>query len=237
MEEDLNLKNLSIDCVPRCLNCNLIPSIKLYYNERKPMINYECQNKHKGNISLEEYMQKYNKNTISNQKCDECNKNQNEFKIDYSYCSKCNKFMYNICLDKHRNDDDHNFINFQRYDSLCNIHSNLFSFYCIKCKINICIYCKSNHKSHDLIDLSTLVYTDEEKKKLDEEIKNMELKIINLDKIKQEIKNKIDNLKKSSELEMKFIKILLFAYEYEEKQNNLNFFVFLHIHMQIIIFL
>ena len=88
---------------------------------------------------------------------------------------------------------------------------------------NICVYCKAKHKLHDLIDLSELAYTDEDKNKLDEEIKNMELKMTNLDKIKQEIINKIDNLKKSSELEMKFIKILLLSYKCEEQQNNLNF--------------
>ena len=41
--------------------------------------------------------------------------------------------------------------------------------------------------------------------------------------MKQEIINKIENIKKSSELEMKFIKILLLSYKCEEKQNNLNF--------------
>ena len=109
----------------------------------------------------------------------------------------------------------------KRFDSLCKIHSNLFAFYCVKCKKNICVYCKEKHEFHDLIDLSKFKYTDEAKNKLDEEIKNMELKIINLDKIKEEIINKIDNLKKSSELEMKFIKILLLSYKCEEKRNNL----------------
>ena len=104
-EKELNINNLSIDCIPRCLDCNLIPSLKLNYNEGKPIINYECENKHKGNISLEEYIQKFNKNSLSNQKCNECNKNQNEFKTDYSYCSKCNKFICTICLDKHKNNE------------------------------------------------------------------------------------------------------------------------------------
>jgi len=219
-----DINKLSIDCIPRCINCNLIPSLTLNYNnEEKPIINYECENNHKGNISLEEYIQKYNKYSLSNQKCDECNKNKNEIKSDYLYCSKCNKFICISCFDKHKNNEGHKIINFQRYDALCKIHSNTYDSYCNKCKKNICIYCKINHKSHDLIDLSTFIYTNEDKKKLEEEIKNIELKIMNLDKIKEEIINKIDKLKKSSELEMKFIKILLFSYEYEEKQNNLNY--------------
>ncbi len=51
----------------------------------------------------------------------------------------------------------------------------------------------------------------------------METKIANLCLVMQEIINKIENLKKSSELEMKFLKILLLTYKYEENQNNLNF--------------
>ena len=46
-DNDLNINNISIDCIPRCLDCNLIPSLKLNYNEGKPMINYECENNHK----------------------------------------------------------------------------------------------------------------------------------------------------------------------------------------------
>ena len=148
-EKDINNNKISFDSIPRCLDCSLIPFLKLNYNEGKPMINYECQNNHKGNIILEEYIQKFNKNSLSNQKCAECNKNQNEFKADYLYCSKCNKFLCNLCLDKHKNNENHNIINFQRYDALCINLSNTFSFYCIKCKINICIYCKSNHEFHD----------------------------------------------------------------------------------------
>ena len=72
-------------------------------------------------------------------------------------------------------------MDYQRYDALCKIHSNTYDSYCNKCKRNICIYCKINHKSHDLIDLSTFIYTNEDNKKLEEEIKNIELKIMNLD--------------------------------------------------------
>ena len=136
---------------------------------------------------------------------------------------KCNKFICNLCINNHPNGNKHNIIDFKRYDSLCKIHSNLYCFYCIKCKQNLCIYCKSQHKFHDLIDLSELNYSEESKNKLEEEIKNIEIKIKNLDIIKENIINEINKLKESSELEMKFIKILLYTCQYEEKQNNLNY--------------
>ena len=56
------------------------------------MINYICENNHKGNISLDEYINKYNYHSLIKQKCEDCNKNQNEVKGDYLYCSKCYKF-------------------------------------------------------------------------------------------------------------------------------------------------
>ena len=202
----------------------LIPSLKLTYKDGKSMLNFECENNHKGDISLEEYIQIFNKYDLTKQNCEECNKNQKESKADYLYCNSCNKFLCLLCLNKHKkNEDNHKLFSLNSYDALCKTHSNSFDFYCVKCKKNICAYCKVKHKFHDLIDLSEFDFNDEDKNKLDEEIKNMELKIINLDKIKQEIINKIDNLKKSSELEMKFIKILLSAYEYEQNQNNLNY--------------
>ena len=104
-EEDININNI-MNYIPRCPNCNLIPSLKLNYKEGKPMINYECENNHKGNITLEEYMEISNKYSLTKQNCDECNKNQNGIKADYSYCNNCNKFLCNLCLDKHKNDGD-----------------------------------------------------------------------------------------------------------------------------------
>jgi len=219
-----NLYELNIDFATRCPHCDLIPSLKIIYKNGKLMINYECENEHKGNILLEEYLEIFNKNSLSKKNCDECKKIQNEVKDYYFYCPKCNKFICNLCLNKNINGEKkHNLIDFQRYDALCKTHSNYFSYYCLMCKKNICIYCKQKHEFHDLIDFSKFIYSDKEKNKLEEEIKDVESKIANLDILKQEIINRIDNLKKSSVLEMKFYKILMRTYNYEEGLNNLNF--------------
>ena len=116
----------NLDNIPRCLECNLISSLKLYYKEGKPTINYFCENNHKGDISLEEYMNKYNNHSLLKQKCEECNKNQNEVKADYLYCSNCDKFICNLCFINHPDNEKHNTINFKRYDSFCKVHSNFF---------------------------------------------------------------------------------------------------------------
>ena len=214
---------LEIDNIPRCPECNLISSLKLNYKEGKSSINYSCENNHSGDISLEEYMQKYNNHSLLKQKCEECNKKQNEVKGDYFYCYQCNKFLCSLCNINHPNNKNHNSINYNRYDSYCKIHCNYFCFYCKKCKINICIYCKPKHESHVIIDLSKFNYNEEAKKKVIENIKNIEKKIIDLDIIKEEIILEIDKLKKSNELEMKLFKLLLNTYKYEENHNNMNY--------------
>ena len=221
-----NTNNIDIDCIPRCPECNLISSLKLNYNGENSNIIYECENGHKGDILLKEYSSNYNKYSLSKQKCEDCGKNQKEIKSDFFYCSQCNKFLCYLCQMKHPNGDKHNIINFKRYDSYCKIHSNSFCFYCMKCKKNICIYCKSSHESHDLVDLSKFNFSEESKKKIENEIKNIELKFKNLDILKEKIISQIDKLKESSELEIKFIKILLFAYKFEEMQKNINYNIF-----------
>ncbi len=42
--------------ITRCPHCNLIYSLKLNYKEGNPIIDYECENEHKGNIYLKEYI-------------------------------------------------------------------------------------------------------------------------------------------------------------------------------------
>ena len=95
-KENTPLINI-LDKIPRCLECNIISSLNLYYKEGKPMINYFCENNHKGDISLEEYMNKYNNHSLLKQKCEECNKNQNEVTGVFFYCSNCKKFLCNPC--------------------------------------------------------------------------------------------------------------------------------------------
>ena len=217
------LNKLNPDDIPRCIDCNLICSLQLNYKDGIPYINYECENKHKGNILLKDYMLKYNKFALSKEKCGICGKNQKEVKGDFIYCTKCKQFLCHSCQLNHKNEDKHNITLYKRYDALCKIHSNTYCSYCMKCKKNLCIYCKIEHKNHDLIDLSELNYSEESKKKLEEEIRNFENKINNLDIIKQNIITEINKLKESNELEMKFMKILLYSYEYEENLNNLNY--------------
>ena len=166
------LNKLNPDDIPRCIDCNLICSLQLNYNDGKPLINFECENNHKGNILLKEYMLKYNKFALSKEKCGICGKNQKEVKGDFIYCTKCKQFLCYPCVGNHKTEDNHNNSNYKRYDALCKIHSNTYSFYCIKCKMNLCIYCQPNHEYHNIINLSKYNYNEDSKIKLEKQIKN-----------------------------------------------------------------
>ncbi len=56
------------DDITRCVECNLICLLKLNYKEGRPFINYECENGYKGNILLKDYINEYNKFSISKEK-------------------------------------------------------------------------------------------------------------------------------------------------------------------------
>ena len=96
-QETANINNMTFDSITRCPDCNLISSLKLLYKEGKPIINYSCENNHSGEMLLEEYIKKYNSHSLLKEKCQDCNKNQNEVKGEYIYCYTCNKFLCNPC--------------------------------------------------------------------------------------------------------------------------------------------
>ena len=120
------INKINEDDIPRCIDCNLICSLQLNYNDGKPLINFECENNHKGNILLKDYMLKYNKFALSKEKCGICGKNQKEVKGDFIYCTKCKQFLCHSCQLNHKIEDKHNIITYRRYDALCKIHSNTY---------------------------------------------------------------------------------------------------------------
>ena len=133
-----NNLEISLDKTSRCPKCNLISSLSCYYKNGKSYINYYCENNHKGTISLEEYLQKFNNYSLSKEKCSECNRNQNEDNRTFSFCAKCYKFLCYSCIINHLNNIQHNITSINRYDALFKLHANYYEFYCITCDKNLC---------------------------------------------------------------------------------------------------
>ena len=212
--------NFNINNIPRCPKCNLICSLIL--DEKKKNVVYSCERGHKGYILLKNYLNEYNKNSLSKEKCKNCFKNKNEIKGDFIYCSDCQNFLCYLCLINH--DENHRSININRYDSLCKIHSNLFSFYCNDCNKNICAFCKVEHKNHKLTDLIEFNFNEENKNKFKKEKEKLIELINKLDDLINYLNLKINELKDYIQIN-RFYLILFSTYEYEEKQKNLNYYV------------
>ena len=212
------------DDIPRCIECNLISSLNLQYIKGEPTIIYFCENNHNGKISLKDYIIKCKNFSLSKEICKECGKSQKEIKGDFQFCSQCGKFLCYACQLNHPK-ENHSLTIINRYDALCKIHSNLFCFYCLDCKKHLCIFCYDKHKNHKNINLSDFSFSENSKEKLEKEIQDLESKILNLEILKKNIISLIDKLMNSNELEIKFIKTLLYTYQYEEKQKNLNYYV------------
>ena len=86
------------------------------------------------------------------------------------------------------------------------------------------MYCKFEHKNHKLIDLFEYNYFDfDSRKNLEKAIIDLEMKINNIEIIKQRIISLFEELKNSNQLEIQFIKTLLNTYNYEEEYKNLNY--------------
>ena len=220
-DEEYSLKDFNLSDIPRCIKCNLICSLKLdYIGNFEPMIIYECENGHFGNISLEEYMKRYNKFSIMKEVCNNCEKYPKEEEL--FYCSICKKFICFSCIIKHKG-EPHSITDIKRYDSLCTKHLNYFSFYCERCMKNLCVHCLKNHKTHELINLSEIYFSKYLKLRLIGEITNIENKIKELDIIEENIKCEIKKLKESTKMEIQLLKILIKSYEYEENKRNLNY--------------
>ena len=225
-KEIKSLRKFTQENIPRCLNCNLICSLKLKYSKSEPTINYQCENGHNGFILLKDYINKCNKFSLSKEKCKECGKTQKELRQRFIYCLTCSKFFCNSCQSiKHTNGDIHSIIDYERYDTLCKIHGNTYVWFCLDCKKNICAFCKYGHESHNLIELPKFNFSESDKKQLEKDINQLELEVNSLDVIKKDFISMIDKLKEISLIEINFIKILIQTYIYEEKLKNLNYYV------------
>ena len=181
--EALTKKKVEFDPndISRCESCNLIPLFDLKYEKGIPKISYECQNKHKNELNLSEYIKISKKNSIFNEKCEECKKNNSFF------CSNCYKFFCKECSNKHFDDNKHMIFPNVKFDSICNIHANSFSSYCLNCKKNLCCFCIKEHNNHNIKNFSDIIFSDDKIKELSDRINELKNSINKIEEIKSEI--------------------------------------------------
>ena len=126
---------------------------------------------------------------------------------------------------------DHSFFKeYPEYNLLCKIHSEYVTFYCINCKKNICEKCiDGEQKSHQLISLSQIGFSQEEKNVMIELMKEIDNHIIDIKLIKNNIECFYNQLKKfdkninySNEKEYNFKDFLFECLNYLNYNTKIN---------------
>ena len=196
----------------------------------------QCRNKHNlGNILLNEY-EKTQRIDITKIICDEC-KNNNKAKSYKNIFYRCNECKKNICIscrDKHKKqNEEHNIINYDEKNYICNIHNLAYTSYCKNCNKNICLYCKNDHieKKHEIINYEIILpRLDDVKRDIDKLRNNINLlnnlidELLKLQNIKDfieyyyNINNDIYNSLKNKQINYE----LLYSYNKINKSDIIN---------------
>ena len=117
---------------------------------------YECKNKHDLDLFINEFNITQNIN-ISKIICQNC-KIYNKGNVNKNIFYKCNTCKLNLCpICYFNHDKNHNIINYDDKNYICEEHNDKYIAYCKDCKQNICIFCEQNHKNDNIINFGQLI--------------------------------------------------------------------------------
>ena len=154
---------------------------------------FQCKNKHKLDLLFNEYDQTQNIN-LSKIVCQMCN-NYNKGNVHNNIFYRCNNCKLNlcpICYSKHNK--NHNVINYDNKNYICEIHNKIFIAYCENCQNNICLFCEQNHNNHNIIHFGKLIPNENKINNYLELLKEKIAQIKNqIKQIMKKLKNIMDN--------------------------------------------
>ena len=128
-----------------------------------------------------------------------------------------------ICIDLNKRISweeyfNHSFFNkYPQFEFKCKNHSKINEGYCLNCKKNICEECLNAHLNHDIISLNKIGMSKEEKIKTENLIKEIEININKMNKMKEDITlfiNKIKNINENTNI-----------YENDDKNNFKEYYI------------
>jgi hypothetical protein len=114
---------------------------------------------------------------------------------------------------------EHDNIEYDKLNYICNLHNEPFSSFCNKCNLNLCMFCESEHKDKEnIIYYRDILPKKDVMKNQIEELKN----VINKFKEKiQEIKNILDKINTNLEIYFNINDCLI--KNFEKKNRILNY--------------
>ena len=190
VENKIEIKqSLSKDIIcPRCYE-NALLEIKDF------KINLYCfKNNHSSNDILFDEFEETQKIPYSETLCKKCYNNNkiNTYNNEFYFCITCSKNICPSCLTKH--DKKHKIVNHEDKNYICTKHNEFFNNYCKTCNIDICIKCEQEHNHHDILDLSKIIFTKNERLKMKTKLKSTINKFKNKITIIKEILNLMVNI-------------------------------------------
>ena len=124
---------------------------------------FGCIKNHTKTLKIKDFIDSQKIN-ISNIKCEKCKiKNKGNCPNNEFYkCLTCNTNICLLCKPIHQS--NHNLINYDHKNYICEKHNEHFIKYCLQCNKNICYSCDDEHEEHNQMYLNDIKININEKK-------------------------------------------------------------------------
>ena len=188
-------------------DCANVPKINYLFNPLKQNIQYECICKNeKQNMNIKEFLDKSN---IICHSCKNIIKGEN-----FHICSDCNNIFDHKCKDEHKH-SNFSFKNINQIINFCKADNSPFKCRCENCNESVCLKCYDIHdeNGHSLIQMSKYFLNKND-------FDNINNTFIMQKKILNEIKNINNKLISSFENDLKIKQKIINNYQYGKRNYN-----------------
>ena len=224
---DKNRKMMTVTVIDRNMgDLNLVQSTEIICSEcygsalvdiEKYQIKiHDCKNGHKIGSFLLDEIEENQTIDLTQIKCGKCTVYSKAFTFgnEFYRCNTCKINLCPVCEITH--DKNHNIINYDRKNYVCEEHKRSYHSFCKNCKKNMCVLCEKEHGNHKIIYLAKMFKHD--KKELNEKLKKIRASVNIVIKDIKMIINKLnlikENMKSFYELNYKII------HNYNERNVN-----------------
>ena len=191
-------KSENIIC-PQCKE-SIIISVKGY-----KIFLSQCKNGHKYDNLLLSQFNELQTEDISQILCGICKKSKSQtFENKMSFCFDCKINICNLCISIH--DNNHNIIEYEKKNYICENDGEHFTSYCQTCKKNLCVSCENEHSQHEVIPFSKLM---KNKNELIKQNTNLKKDVDNFKKIINDITKKLNKVRDNIDIYFDINKMLI----------------------------
>ena len=191
-------KSENIIC-PQCKE-SIIISVKGYKISLS-----QCKNGHKYDNLLLSQFNELQTEDISQILCGVCKKSKSQtFENKMYFCFDCKINICNLCVSVH--DNNHNIIEYEKKNYICENDGEHFTSYCQTCKKNLCVSCENDHSQHEVIPFSKLM---KNKNELIKQNTNLKKDVDNFKKIINDITEKLNKVRDNIDIYFDINKMLI----------------------------